>query len=180
MPPSPDETSPPYERFVELLLAHEPKVRAFLRALLPVATDVDDVMQETSLVAWRKFASFDLATNFGAWLTTIARFEALRHRRDHARDRLCFSPEVFELLAEETAAAEGARSRERAALEFCLEKLEAREARLLRLAYQPGARMHTLAAEAGKSAPAFYKTIQRLRATLLECVARALREEGIA
>ncbi len=64
------------EAFVRLLLEHEPQVRSFLRGLLPAWNDVDEVIQEASLVAWRKFADFQEGTAFGGWFLTIARFEA--------------------------------------------------------------------------------------------------------
>ena len=73
------------EVFVQLLLEHEPQVRAFLRGLLPTWSDVDDVLQEAGLVAWRKFAQFEQGTAFGGWFLTIARYEALAHRRRATR-----------------------------------------------------------------------------------------------
>jgi RNA polymerase sigma-70 factor (ECF subfamily) len=48
-----------YEAFVRLLVEHEPRVRSFLRGLLPTWTDVEEVAQEASLVAWRKFHDFE-------------------------------------------------------------------------------------------------------------------------
>ncbi|HBO52286.1 MAG TPA: RNA polymerase subunit sigma-70, partial [Planctomycetes bacterium] len=42
-----------YEAFVRLLVEHEPRVRSFLRGLLPTWHDVEEVAQEASLIAWR-------------------------------------------------------------------------------------------------------------------------------
>ena len=39
------------EMFVRLLMRHDRVIRAFLRGLLPTATDVDEVMQEVSVIA---------------------------------------------------------------------------------------------------------------------------------
>ena len=83
-----------YEAFVRLLVEHEPRVRAFLRGLLPTWHDVEDVTQEASLVAWRKFDDFEEGTSFGGWLLTIARFEALKYRRRVARSPLVFADEA--------------------------------------------------------------------------------------
>jgi len=74
-----------YEAFVRLLMKHEPRVRSFLRGLLPTWHDVEEVAQEASLIAWRKFDDFEEGTSFGGWLLTIARFEALNYRRRMAR-----------------------------------------------------------------------------------------------
>src|SRR5829696_5133059 len=88
-----------YEQFVRLLVEHERHLRSFLHSLLPSRTDVDEVMQETCLTAWRKFDLFALDTNFLAWTAAIARFEALKHLRARGRDRLVFSDDVLELIA---------------------------------------------------------------------------------
>ena len=47
-----------YEAFVRLLVEHEPRVRSFLRGLLPTWHEVEEVTQEASLIAWRKFDDF--------------------------------------------------------------------------------------------------------------------------
>ena len=69
-----------YERFIRLFVAQEGRLRAFLRTLVPSLDELDEVMQETSLVAWRKFAQFEPGTDFLAWVATIGRFEALRRQ----------------------------------------------------------------------------------------------------
>ena len=178
LPEPPDERR--YEDFVRLLVGREARLRAFLRTLLPTWNDVDDVLQETSLVAWRKFAQFEDGTNFLNWLFAIGRFEALKHLRQHARSPLVFSDAVLELLADETAADTERLEAERRALTACLERLDPAQRELLEHAYQPGAKFHEVAARAGRSATGFYKVIQRLRAALLDCVQRQLQAEGSA
>ena len=46
---------PDRELFVRLIMRHDRPIRAFLRGLLPTASDVDEVMQEVSVIAWRNF-----------------------------------------------------------------------------------------------------------------------------
>jgi RNA polymerase sigma-70 factor, ECF subfamily len=167
-----------YERFVPLFVAHEARLRSFLRALLPRWEQVDDVMQETSLVAWRKFAHFEPNSNFMAWVAAIARFEALRHLRDRGRDRLTFSPDLLEYIAADALEHTDTLARERVALDRCLDTLQAGQKELLEIAYQPGVRFRQVAAEAGRSVEGCYKTIQRLRIRLLECIQRQLKEEA--
>lgn len=176
-PPSSPSDDSIYERFVQLFVAHEARLRSFVRALLPCWEDVDEVMQETSLVAWRKFAQFEEGTSFAAWAGAIARFEALKQQRKRSRDRLVFSDEVLELLAKEGFDEVEPLARERAALEQCLEKLDSPQRELLQGSYAPGVRLRDAAARAGKSVQAFYKTVQRLRLALLDCIERELRQE---
>lgn len=181
--PGADDRSDAHETFVRLLLEHEPRVRGFIRGLVPTWNDVDEVVQQASLVAWRKFADFDPGTNFGSWLMVIARFEALKHRRRAARGPLSLSVEVWEILAAEADPAVHAAEmieRRRAALEACLALLGDERRRALLEAHAPGVRIGELARRLGRGEQAFYKTIQRLRAALLDCMRRRLAAEGAA
>ncbi len=171
-PPAPDR----YEAFVRHLLAHETRARGFLHSLLPSWTDVDDALQEASLVAWRKFEQFETGTSFLNWFLTIARFEALKLRRKHARSPLILSEEVLDLIADEGLEEAPALERERSALEVCLAKLPVPQRELLDASYRPGVKFHEVAAQTGKSAQALYKTIQRLRAALLSCIETQMKE----
>ena len=69
---------------MRLFARHEGNVRAFVASLLPDWEGVDDVMQEASLVMWRKFDQFDpvrAGSNFVDWAFMIARYEVLMYRR---------------------------------------------------------------------------------------------------
>jgi len=176
-----DPPADPYESFVRLFVAHEARLRGLLRALLPSWEDVDDVLQETSLVAWRKFEQFEQfesGSDFMAWAGTIARFEALRHARAKARDRLVFGEDLLERIAAEGLEENERREREHRALRRCLEKLPETQARALELAYRPGIKFHEAARLAGKPVQGFYKTLQRLRAALESCVRSELKTLG--
>ena len=172
-----------HETFVRLLLEHETRVRGFIRGLVPTWNDVDEVVQQASLVAWRKFAQFDPRTNFGSWLMVIARFEALKHRRRVARGPLSFSADVWDILAAEAdpaAHAGEASEARRTALEECLARLGEDRRRAVLDAHAPGVKLNELARRLGRGEQAFYKMIQRLRAALLECMRRRLGAEGAA
>ena len=54
-----------HDAFLRLFTSHEPKLRAFVRSCLPRRQDADEVMQEVSLVAWRKFGDLDDRSRFG-------------------------------------------------------------------------------------------------------------------
>lgn len=169
--------APRYDEFVRLFVAHETRLRGFLRSLMPAWAEVDEVMQETSLVAWRKFDRFERGSNFMAWVATIARYEAVDYLRRRGRESFLFSDVVIEALAAETESAGDNLERERHALERCLEKLGQKERDLLLLAYRPGARFKDIAAQAGKSIPGYYKSVQRLRARLLACIETELKKD---
>ena len=100
------QSSIDHEAFLRLFTRFEGNLRAFVASLLPTWEGVDDVMQESSVVLWRKFSEFDQSgsdADFRGWAFMIARYEVLKYRRRRATDRVQFSDEVFDLLADEAA-----------------------------------------------------------------------------
>jgi RNA polymerase sigma-70 factor, ECF subfamily len=166
----------PYERFVQLFARYEPAIRGFVRSLFPATQHADEILQETSLVLWRKFADFEDGTDFLAWALTIARFEALKFRRKLARDRHVFSPELLATLAEEAATEIELRQEERRALEQCIQKLPQKQRDLIRAAYVPGVTIKEVAERVGRSATSLYKVLNRLRLLLLKCIQASIAE----
>jgi RNA polymerase sigma-70 factor (ECF subfamily) len=166
-----------HEAFLQLFMRHERAARAYARTLASSWGDVDDVMQQSSLVAWRKFGEFDQGSNFSAWLATIVRFESLKFRRTKQRDRLVFSEPVLQLLEAEGVEDLDQLEQQRTALQKCLDRLGDAQRQLLKMAYSSGRTLRELAESSGRSVEGFYKTLQRLRAALLKCAQRELTQE---
>jgi len=165
-----------HNRFLRLFTAHEPAVRAFVRRLVPMRADADDVMQDVSVVLWEKFGSFREGADFRAWAFGVARFEVLSWLRDRGRDRLVLDGEVALKLADESAELETRLTRQREALEACIEKVPAEQRELLMQAYQPAASIQQVAQGSGRSVPGFYQWLHRMRRALLDCIQRTLTQ----
>ncbi len=159
-----------YEVFVRTFAHFEGDLRRFVRSLLPNWTDVDDVMQQTAVVLWRKFDQYDPETHFMKWACVVARFEALAYRRKMARDRLVFREDVLELMADEGIEEMDQRDAEHAALATCLQAVPETQRHFLTLAHTRGVNVKELAEEAGSTAAAFYMRLTRLRQQLMKCV----------
>ncbi|MFZ5830819.1 MAG: sigma-70 family RNA polymerase sigma factor [Planctomycetota bacterium] len=170
----------PHEDFLRLFVRHEAELRAFVRACLPRAADVDEVMQEVSLVAWRKFAALEDKAQFARWACLIARFEVLKHRRAHARDRLVLDEDILEKLAEEAEEEAPRCSRQLLALDECVAKLPRERRELALAAYAPGTSIRDLAAELGRTEGSLYQLLARIRQELLRCIERTLAKEADA
>lgn len=167
-----------HEQFLQLFMQHQYSMRVYARTLLWSWEDVDEVMQETSLVAWRQFKDFTIGTSFPAWLSTILRFEALKLRRTKQRSRLVFSDALLQVIEDEGNNDLENIVQYRAALQTCLEKLSAPQRNLLQMTYSSGLKLREVSEKTGYSTQAFYKTIQRLRAALLKCAKLELRMES--
>lgn len=163
-----------YRTFMRLFTRHEGALRSFVRTLLPTWDDVDEVMQDVSVAAWTKFDRFDPETDFPRWAATIARFEVLNYRRAKARDRLVFDEDLISLLADECEEEFARSERERRALDACLEKLPAPQRELVLRAYASGQKTKPIAEEIGVTPNSLYKTLSRLRLSLLRCVEDAM------
>ena len=61
---------------------------------------LDDVWQETMIVAWRRLAEFDRSKPFGPWLRGIAARTLMANRRAASRVVLTDDPEALQYLSE--------------------------------------------------------------------------------
>ena len=166
-----------HREFLRCYTSHEPAIRAYVRRLVPLRADADDVMQEVAVGLWEKFEQLHNGGDFRAWACGVARLEVLAWLRDKGRDRLVLNQDVAELLAEETQREEPRLARQREALESCLEKLERPQREMLVAAYQPQVRIQTIAAQSGRSVAGFYQWLYRMRRLLLDCARRGLAME---
>ena len=126
MTPSEDQQ---HVDFLRLYVEHEEALRGFVRALVPTREDARDVMQEVTVVLWRKIGELSAMEDFRRWAFGVARMEALTFLRDRARDRHVFGDDVLALLADEAEADADVFEAERIALEECLGKLDAAQRR---------------------------------------------------
>lgn len=161
-----------YEQFVRQFTRHEASVRAFVRSMMARTEHVDEIMQEVSIVAWRKFEKglSESGDEFLRWICMIARFEVLKFRRGLARDRLVLDEDIIALLADEGIGEVNLRTRQRQALESCLQKLSHAHRELVLRAYTAGQSIKLLSEEIGKSPDSVYQLLRRIRTKLLGCI----------
>ena len=164
--------------FAALLARHHTALLGFVLSLVPCWSDAEDIVQETSAAMWRKMNDFRPGTSFFAWACQIARYHVMNHRRRRGRDRHVFSAEVVEALGREAESDAGRLESERVALQGCLEKLDPAGRELLRSCYAPGATVGEVARGLGRTPNSIYKTLNRVREALLNCIRRKMATEG--
>jgi len=169
-----------HREFLRYFTTHEPAVRAFIRRLVPLRADADDILQNVAIVLWEKFDEFRLDGNFRAWACGVARYKVLSWLRDRGRDRLVLDSEVVELIAEESMQVDSRLEEQRIALESCFKKIPDKERDLLVRAYQRENKIQDVAMSSGRSVGGFYQWLHRMRKLLLECITRELAEEPLA
>ena len=164
----------PHESFLRLWMRHEPELRAYVRACCPKAQEVDDVMQEVSVAALRKFSTLDDHSAFGPWACLIARYELLTARRCFARDRLVLAEDIVQLLVDEGAEELPLRQRQLGALDQCIEKLPRERRELALAAYAKDTTIRKIAAQLKRTEGSLYQLLARIRKQLYRCMEQAL------
>ena len=166
-----------HDKFLRNFTANELAIRAYVRRLVPTRADADDVMQEVSVVLWKKFDDFREDGDFRAWAFGVARYAALAWRRDKARDRLVLDEDVVAKLADQPVDHESHLAHQREVLEKCMQRVEPGQRDLLMAAYQPNSRIQDVASSSGRSVPGFYQWLHRVRRMLLDCIRHTLSQQ---
>ena len=165
------------ERFVRLLSHADRRLYSYIFSLLPNTADAEEVQQETNIVLWRKLDQYEDDTDFLAWARRVAFYEVKKYRARQQSGRLIFSQETVDTLAltvEERA--EDLEPR-RAALAECLETLGPDDRKIIEMRYTDGVSSKAVADEFDRTIEGMYKTLQRIRGKLHDCVERKVRQE---
>ncbi|MBN1393687.1 MAG: sigma-70 family RNA polymerase sigma factor [Pirellulales bacterium] len=150
------------------------QVLAYVHILVSNFTDAEDVVQQTSLVLWRKFDEYEPGTSFVAWACGIARFEALNFLKRKRRYQNRFS-EAFQLkLAEAVSGVAAAEvDRRMTALEDCVEMLPENQRDLLRMCFGESQSVADVARRLGRTTHSVYSSLRNIRHKLFNCVEQA-------
>jgi len=170
---------PSAKRVFEILVReHADMLTAFLRSLIVDSASVDDLFQETMLVAWRRLGDYDSERPFGPWLRGIAGTLVMEHRRKRARAAshvMNCEPEVLEALERQfdgvsRMAGDSFRDRSARILD-CLSRLPSSMRDVVELAYSRGMLLRQIAESLQAGEEAVKKRLQRARDLLAECFA---------
>lgn len=159
---------------LELLVReHQAGVRAFLRSLGVDAASVDDLAQETFLVAYRKLDDCDADRGAGPWLRGIARHLAANELRKAGRRSRLIAGGLANLLIDQAAPDREAPSEEWIeAMRACLGELPGAGRELLVRRYADGEPAEAMAARMEMRADALRQKLLRLRQAVKGCVER--------
>ena len=166
----------PQENLIALITRHQAALHAFILSLLPDQAKADDVLQETNLVLWRKATEYDQTKPFMPWACAIARFQVKAARRDAARDRHVFDPDLVDLLASEDDSDAETTTALDHALRDCLENLPEDKRGLILHRYHPDSSVNEMAASRKVTPGALSVQLHRIRQMLESCVEGKLKQ----
>ena len=171
-------TGAPGGEFVQLFTHHQRRLFLYILSQVSNPVDAEEILQETNVVIWSKCAKFQPGTNFLAWVSQIANFEVMKFRTRKRREKLVFSDEFLETVAQTSLERSEELESRRAALTDCLNKLRPKDRELIQQRYAPGERGKHLAQQIGRPANSVYQSLGRIRRSLLDCIQQRLAVKG--
>lgn len=175
-----DDRDAAQQRFLSLFLRSEREVFRYVAALVPNVADAEDIVQQTALALWEKFDAYDPNLPFTPW---ACRF-ALNKTRQWIERR-----QKWQALLENGLAEELAQRREELRpemelrlkhLEGCVGKLPEEQRALVEGYYYRRDGIEKLAESSSRTVAATYKTLQRVRQALQNCIQDSAKPEGIS
>ena len=158
------------QQFLSLFLRSEREIFRYVAALVPNVSDAEDIVQQTALALWEKFAAFDSSQPFTPWACRFALNKARQWIERRQRWQALLERGLAEELAQRRQELQPEFERRLKQLETCLEKLPCAQRSLIEAYYYKRTDVEALAESSGRSVAATYKMLQRVRHALQLCV----------
>lgn len=159
--------------FTQLVAQQHQQLRSFVRTLGVAPDWVDDLAQESFLVAWRERDSFDHQRDLGKWLRGIARNLVRNELRKRKRQERLLHQGLAELLvrvAEVEPQPESSAECRVPVLRDCVEQLATKSRELVSGRYGDGWKAPDLADHFNMTPTAVRQALVRIRLQLKRCI----------
>ena len=171
------------EAIIRRLLRDRALLLGYIRSLGLDEHLAEDVFQNVCVVVIEKSDQAKNWDHFGAWVRTIARFEALNASRKQRKTAQLFDERTLDILDQHWKQYDELRDeQDRAAvIQRCIERLTPYARKLLRLRYQEGMRGADLAEAVHRKVQSVYVALSRAHKAVAACVSRSLSiDRGIS
>lgn len=164
-----------YERFLHLLVQNQRNIFGFILSMVPQHSVAEDLLQETIMVMWRKFSTFQSGTNFKAWAFQIAKLHILKWREKSKNNRVKFSTEALESI-DIVSKSDSFKHEDDLleALKDCMEKLNVEDKCLIEMRYFDRMKIKQIALTLKRPIHGMYKTMARVHHLLCLCISEAI------
>ena len=163
--------------FTDLVKEHQVSLRVFVRSLGVESGWVDDLAQDTFVVAYREMDSYNPDRDFGKWLRGIARNLVRNELRKQGRHRRILHESLSQHLLN---LAENKEDQvdvtQLSALRDCVEQLPGRSRELVHSRYFEGWDATILADKFEMKAATVRQTLLRIRRQLYQCINQRVKE----
>jgi RNA polymerase sigma-70 factor, ECF subfamily len=160
-------------RFLRLLVSSERELFRYVSALVPNVADAEEIVQDTAVELWKKFDQYDTQQPFTPWacrfaINIVKQWVASRQRWKSLLER-GLAEELVNRRDQLRPQFENRLSH----LDQCLKKLPSEQRGIVEAYYFRRHSIDAIAAETRRSAESIYKTLQRIRLMLRQCIEQA-------
>ena len=164
-----------HEHFLRFWTQCQPVVASYVRSMIRDPHDAEDVLQDISVVLFRRFDQYDPSRKFVAWALGVAKLEIMSARREQARACFGRNAVMAEKVTDAYASLAPELEQRSDALRECLEQVQGRSREALDLRYTQSLRPDEVASRLGMSALAVRVLLSRVRSMLQGCINRRLK-----
>ena len=132
--------------------------------------DADDIMQETTIVMYEKFDSFEKGSDFLSWANTIAKYKTIEFLKKRKRNKVFINQEIIDLIEQESQEHLQKQDERLDALRKCVSLLPRIDRKLLHIRYHENANVKDIANRFGCSFQKIYRNISRINGLLMRCI----------
>jgi RNA polymerase sigma-70 factor, ECF subfamily len=172
-----DDPTATQQRFLSLFLRSEREIFRYVAALVPNVVDAEDIVQQTAMALWQKFAAYDPAQPFTPWACRFALNKARQWIERRQRWQALLEHGLAEELAQRRQELQPELDLRLKHLEACLGKLPSGQRSLVESYYYERTDVESLAGRSGRTVAAIYKMLQRIRHALQLCMERRVNPE---
>ena len=156
----------------------QPRVSAFVTAVVRDFQDRDDLIQDIAVAVFESFDRYDELRPFDTWALGVARNQFKVYLRKRRKKIQMFDPEAMECLENAFAEIPSEKVRELDFLQECVQKLDEKGKQLCELRYAEGMKPAAISDFLKQPGTAIRKALQRIREQLRGCVERKASVEG--
>ncbi len=163
-----------HDTFMKLFLESQRGLLRYVMCLVPNANDAREIVQNTAIALWNKFSEFDPQEPFQPWACRFALIEAKEFMRKQARWQRFLDEDTVQLLVSRRGELSEELDERRIHLRECLRKLPAKELATVEAYYFDDRSIEQISQSSKRTVDAVYKSLQRIRAALMQCVNRSM------
>lgn len=168
------------EELLHKYYAEQDKLRGYVFAAVREYHATEEILQAVAIVVAQKAATFDLARPTTPWFMGIARNKILQWFRTKGRDANTISFDVLDdCIPHMHPFALPEISYRQHALNHCLNRLPAKQKKIIELRYIDQCDCPDIATQLGRSIQSIYSLLKRLKAELRKCVELRLQPKKL-
>ncbi|MEL7500091.1 MAG: sigma-70 family RNA polymerase sigma factor [Planctomycetota bacterium] len=160
--------------FEVLIQENADMLLAYLRASVRDKHAVDDIFQETMVVAWRRMPEFDRTRSFGKWLRGIARNLILAHFRKSSSGPLSMDENTLDWMDQKFAKIQSRSgdtlSEKLSMLRECVDALSEENKKTIEARYLEQYSLEEIVKRLGLALQTVKKRLYRAKSKLAECL----------